>query len=175
MMEALSSSEARLLQEPHGVTSQKTPFFIVMALKTSNLTISDLLIFGVFVVLITYYSPISDSGSRIYIPKEQGVPVIPLCAAFLYRLLLNTQLCGGGILTLLHTGKPFVNKSEADQIEGIACPLFACCLLSRNLATLECRYTAPGPASKHLCLLSSTLETHDNIKDITSAVSETIL
>jgi hypothetical protein len=28
----------RLLKEPHGVTSQKTPFFIVAAVKTSNLT-----------------------------------------------------------------------------------------------------------------------------------------
>jgi hypothetical protein len=28
----------RLLQEPHGVTTQKTPFFIVTAVKTSNLT-----------------------------------------------------------------------------------------------------------------------------------------
>jgi hypothetical protein len=28
----------RLLQEPHGVTIQKTPFFIVTAVKTSNLT-----------------------------------------------------------------------------------------------------------------------------------------
>jgi hypothetical protein len=27
----------RFLQEPHGVTSQKTPFFIVTAVKTSNL------------------------------------------------------------------------------------------------------------------------------------------
>jgi hypothetical protein len=27
-----------VLQEPHGVTSQKTPFFIVTAVKTSNLT-----------------------------------------------------------------------------------------------------------------------------------------
>jgi hypothetical protein len=26
------------LKEPHGVTSQKTPFFIVTAVKTSNLT-----------------------------------------------------------------------------------------------------------------------------------------
>jgi hypothetical protein len=38
MMEALSSSECRLLQEPHGVTSQRTAFFIVTAVKTSNLT-----------------------------------------------------------------------------------------------------------------------------------------
>jgi hypothetical protein len=31
-------SETRFLQQPHGVTSQKTPFFIVTALKISNLT-----------------------------------------------------------------------------------------------------------------------------------------
>jgi hypothetical protein len=28
----------QILQEPHGVTSQKTPLFIVTAVKTSNLT-----------------------------------------------------------------------------------------------------------------------------------------
>jgi hypothetical protein len=38
MKEALSSSETRLLQEPRGITSQKTPFFIVTAVKTSNFT-----------------------------------------------------------------------------------------------------------------------------------------
>jgi phospholipid N-methyltransferase len=38
MMEALNSSESRFLQESHGVTSQKTPFFIVTAEKNSNLT-----------------------------------------------------------------------------------------------------------------------------------------
>jgi hypothetical protein len=37
MKEAPGSSE-RFLQEPHGVTTQKTPFFIVTAVKTSNLT-----------------------------------------------------------------------------------------------------------------------------------------
>jgi hypothetical protein len=31
----------RFLQDPHGVTSQKTPFFIVTAVKTSNLTITN--------------------------------------------------------------------------------------------------------------------------------------
>jgi hypothetical protein len=30
--------KCRFLQEPHGVISQKTPFFIVTAVKTSNLT-----------------------------------------------------------------------------------------------------------------------------------------
>jgi hypothetical protein len=37
MKEALSSSETSCLQEPHGITSQKTPFFIVTAVKTSSL------------------------------------------------------------------------------------------------------------------------------------------
>jgi hypothetical protein len=31
-----SSLKRRFLQEPHGVTSQKTPFFLVAAVKTSN-------------------------------------------------------------------------------------------------------------------------------------------
>jgi hypothetical protein len=31
------SSPILVLQEPHGVTSKKTPFFIVTAVKTSNL------------------------------------------------------------------------------------------------------------------------------------------
>jgi hypothetical protein len=37
MMEALLL-KSRFLQEPHGVTSQKTSFFIVTTVKTSNLT-----------------------------------------------------------------------------------------------------------------------------------------
>jgi hypothetical protein len=32
------STKRRFLQEPHGVKSQKSPFFIVTAVKTSNLT-----------------------------------------------------------------------------------------------------------------------------------------
>jgi hypothetical protein len=38
MKEAPGSSETSFLQEPHGVTTQKTPFFILTAVKTSNLT-----------------------------------------------------------------------------------------------------------------------------------------
>jgi hypothetical protein len=38
MKEAPGSSETSVLTEPFGVTSQKTPFFIVTAVKTSNLT-----------------------------------------------------------------------------------------------------------------------------------------
>jgi hypothetical protein len=37
MKEALSSPKRLFLQEPRGVISQKTPFFIVSAVKTSNL------------------------------------------------------------------------------------------------------------------------------------------
>jgi hypothetical protein len=33
-----AATSNRFLQEPHGVTTQKTPFFIVTAVKTSNLT-----------------------------------------------------------------------------------------------------------------------------------------
>jgi hypothetical protein len=36
--EALSSSETSVLTRAHGVTSQKMTFFIVTAVKTSNLT-----------------------------------------------------------------------------------------------------------------------------------------
>jgi hypothetical protein len=38
MMEATRSSETSVLNEPHGVISQKTAFFIDIAVKTSNLT-----------------------------------------------------------------------------------------------------------------------------------------
>jgi hypothetical protein len=38
MMEELRPLKRLLLQEPHGVASQKTAFFIVTAVKTSNLT-----------------------------------------------------------------------------------------------------------------------------------------
>jgi hypothetical protein len=38
MKERYVPPKLRLLQVPHGVTSQKTPFFVVTAVKTSNLT-----------------------------------------------------------------------------------------------------------------------------------------
>jgi hypothetical protein len=38
MMEPIRSSESSVLKETHGVTSQKTAFFIVTAVNTSNLT-----------------------------------------------------------------------------------------------------------------------------------------
>jgi hypothetical protein len=41
MMDAIVSPKSRFLHEPHGVTSQKTTFFIVNAVKTSNLTYTN--------------------------------------------------------------------------------------------------------------------------------------
>jgi hypothetical protein len=38
MMEVLRSPKRRFLKEPYGVTSQKTAFFIVISVITSNLT-----------------------------------------------------------------------------------------------------------------------------------------
>jgi hypothetical protein len=38
IMEATGSSETLVLQEPHAATLQKTAFFIVTAVKTSNVT-----------------------------------------------------------------------------------------------------------------------------------------
>jgi hypothetical protein len=38
MVEAIRSSETRFLEEPHSVTLKKTAFFIVTAVRTSNLT-----------------------------------------------------------------------------------------------------------------------------------------
>jgi hypothetical protein len=38
MMKALGFSETSVLTEPHGVTSQKTAFFTVTAVKSSNLS-----------------------------------------------------------------------------------------------------------------------------------------
>jgi hypothetical protein len=38
MKEAVSSSKTSVLTEPHGVTFQKTSYFIVTVVKTSNLT-----------------------------------------------------------------------------------------------------------------------------------------
>jgi hypothetical protein len=44
-------------------------------------------------------------GSRIYIPQEQGVPVIPPGTGFPFLSPLTTRRdYGGGILTRLHTG-----------------------------------------------------------------------
>jgi hypothetical protein len=38
IMETIVPPKCQFLQEPHGITSQKTAFFIVTAVNTSNLT-----------------------------------------------------------------------------------------------------------------------------------------
>jgi hypothetical protein len=43
-------------------------------------------------------------GPRIYIPQEQGGPVIPLGTGFPFVASYESQGSGGGILTRLHTG-----------------------------------------------------------------------
>jgi hypothetical protein len=42
------------LQEPNGVTSQKTPFFLVTAVKTSNLAFKIHLLLQLNYLLLTY-------------------------------------------------------------------------------------------------------------------------
>jgi hypothetical protein len=44
-------------------------------------------------------------GPCIYIPHEQGGPVIPPGTGFPFFVSYNSQGCGGGILTRLHTGR----------------------------------------------------------------------
>jgi hypothetical protein len=44
MMEANVPMKCLFLQEPHGVSSQKTAFFIFTAVKISNLTIYSLVL-----------------------------------------------------------------------------------------------------------------------------------
>jgi hypothetical protein len=46
--------------------------------------------------------PLGGPGPRIYIPQEQGGPVIPLGTGFPFVASYNSQGYGGGILTRLH-------------------------------------------------------------------------
>jgi hypothetical protein len=62
MKEALSSSETRFLQEPHGVTSQKMLIFIVTAVKTSSLTF--------WTNFVTTFSEASPGLPNIYLPTK---------------------------------------------------------------------------------------------------------
>jgi hypothetical protein len=66
MKEALSSSKRRFLQEPHGVTSQKTPFFIVTAVKTSNLTLS------VIVTVVSSYNRLCSLVFTVHGYRSRG-------------------------------------------------------------------------------------------------------
>jgi hypothetical protein len=59
--------KGRFLQEPHGVTTQKTPFFIVTAVKTSNLTMPRLISLsrGSRVTERELADPLIDRGSSV--------------------------------------------------------------------------------------------------------------
>jgi hypothetical protein len=47
-----------LLQEPHGLTSQKSPFFIVTAVKTSNLITAILYVILMLAKPVTLYTEV---------------------------------------------------------------------------------------------------------------------
>jgi hypothetical protein len=91
--------KSRLLQEPHGVTSQKTPHFTITAVKATNLTTS------------------------VYVP-----PLMPETVEFhpfLSRQLLNGFLLNLALRSTLNfTGLPSVkleviSNSVGQQIEGV--------------------------------------------------------
>jgi hypothetical protein len=76
MKEALNSSKRRFLQEPHGVTSQKTPFCIVTAVKSSSLTLLQMLE-GVGTVLIGK-NMVSLHLQPLLMEPTEGVPITSL-------------------------------------------------------------------------------------------------
>jgi hypothetical protein len=59
------SEKRRFLQEPHGVTSQKTAFFIVTAVKTSNLTYEILILWSVRQFIYIYIDQIKKRHDQI--------------------------------------------------------------------------------------------------------------
>jgi hypothetical protein len=74
MKEALISPKRRFLQGPQGVTSQKTPFFIVTAVKTSNLTDNNpthktaiLIITELRTSTVLVYGGYTDDGSSMFL------------------------------------------------------------------------------------------------------------
>jgi hypothetical protein len=86
-----------LLQELHGVTSQKTALFIVTAVKTSNLTFDSL----VYTSLLHVRAVLFIVHSSLYcksLPKHvtyytQNIPIIPLCLRPWHsdNILINLQ------------------------------------------------------------------------------------
>jgi hypothetical protein len=70
MKEELSSPKHRFLQEPYGVTSKKTTFFIVTAVKTSNL-VHDFIALTTCLKIISSLDDISTLKMEAKIlPKE---------------------------------------------------------------------------------------------------------
>jgi hypothetical protein len=52
-------------------------------------------------------------GHCIYIPQEQGGPVIPPGTGFPFVASYDSQGCSGGILTRLHTGNSSISSTSA--------------------------------------------------------------
>jgi hypothetical protein len=81
MKEALSSSETRFLQEPHGVTSQKTPIFLIVVSVAGSLnntrdmdiswTNTIFLLFCSLTVLVLRFYHYSSKASDIYKKNKQ--------------------------------------------------------------------------------------------------------
>jgi hypothetical protein len=81
-------------------------------------------------------------GPCIYIPQEQGGPVIPPSNGFPFVASYDSQGCGGGILTRLHTNK----ERSAVSIE--ACKLY-CTFTTHSSHPRRVERTQPHlPATK---------------------------
>jgi hypothetical protein len=76
-MEAIYSSEYRFLQEPHSGTSQKMAFFIVITLKTSNLTTIMVLVLARYITFSLILIMALDGITYLDDLPEQSI-VIPL-------------------------------------------------------------------------------------------------
>jgi hypothetical protein len=87
MMEALRSFETLVLEELHGATSQKTVFFIVAAVKTSNLSFSTIAInsFSSGIRLCGCYWLRSPHDAILRPDKRLDVTLT------LYQYLINSQ------------------------------------------------------------------------------------
>jgi hypothetical protein len=64
------SLKCRFLQKPHGVTSQKTPFFIVTAVKTSNLTLLVFVPFS-YVLWVWEYTVLRNTAHILLASRMQ--------------------------------------------------------------------------------------------------------
>jgi hypothetical protein len=89
LMKGRVPPKRRFLQEPHGVTSQKTPFFIVTAVKTSNLT-----------YLQQMYVCIRDQGQFSGAEPEGAKGHFPLSSRSLRFSPLLYVGCGVGVYAL---------------------------------------------------------------------------
>jgi hypothetical protein len=79
--QAATSNRRRFLQEPYGVTIQKTPFFIVTAVKTSNLT----LVLSSLLEVLKMDKVLKPSVSECYTPPSELIIFYSSFFIFKYR------------------------------------------------------------------------------------------